>query len=64
MAQPIAVKCYLSTFRNEGIEIRRFLYKAMKNPTVNELKGKVKELYPQLRGEKFELMYLGRCVFG
>lgn len=59
MAKPISVKCYLSTFRNEGIEIRRFLYKDMNNPTVSQLKEKVKELYHQLRGEKFELMYLG-----
>lgn len=59
MAKPITVKCYLSTFRNEGIEIRRFIYKDVFNPTVSQLKVQVKELYPQLQGEKFDLMYLG-----
>ena len=59
MAKPIPVKCYLSTFRNEGIEIRRFQYKDIHDPSVNQLKEHVKGLYPQLRGEKFELMYLG-----
>ena len=59
MAKPIPVKCYLSTFSNEGIEIRRFQYKDIHDPSVNQLKEHVKDLYPQLRGEKFELMYLG-----
>lgn len=59
MARPITVKCFLSTFRNEGIEIRRFIYKDVFNPTVYQLKVQVKELYPQLQGEKFDLMYLG-----
>lgn len=59
---PMSVKCFLSTFRNEGIEIRRFLYKEAANPTVGQLKEKVKEVYRQLRGEQFELMYLGSIL--
>lgn len=58
-SKSMSVKCFLSTFRNEGIEIRRFLYKDVTVPTVGQLKEKVKELYRQLRGEQFELMYLG-----
>jgi len=49
-------------FRNEGIEIRRFLYKSSNDPTIQQLKDDVKQLYPQLRGEKFELMYLGELM--
>ena len=59
MAKPITVKCYLTTYRNEGIEIRRFQYIDIHWPTVNQLKEHVKKLYPQLRGEQIELMYLG-----
>ena len=69
MAKPITVKCFLSTFRNEGIEIRRFLYKNSNDPTISQLKDDIKLLYPQLREEKFELIYLGNfsritlCLF-
>ena len=61
MAKPITVKCYLTTYRNEGIEIRRFQYMDMHCPSVPQLKDHVKKLYPQLRGEQIELMYLGNA---
>lgn len=59
MAKPITVKCYLSTFRNEGVEIRRFLYKSTIDPSIEQLKKCVEQIYPQLRGQRFEVMYLG-----
>lgn len=63
MAKPITIKCYLTTYHNEGIEIRRFQYRDVHCPTITQLKDQVKKLYPQLRGEQIELMYLGKKVF-
>ena len=60
MAKPITVKCFLSTFRNEGIEIRKYLYTTSVDPTVSQMKDDAKVLFPQLRGERFELMYIGK----
>ncbi|EFX75304.1 hypothetical protein DAPPUDRAFT_323532 [Daphnia pulex] len=58
MAREIKVKCYLSTRSNEGIEIRRFVYKDVKDPSLKQLKDRARNLYHQLRGEHFELMYI------
>ena len=60
MAKPITVKCFLTSSRNESIEIRKYLYTNSVDPTVTQMKDDVKHLYPQLRGERFELMYLGK----
>lgn len=60
MAREIKVKCYLSTQSNEGIEIRRFVYKDDKDPSLKQLKDCARNLFHQLRGEHFELMYIGK----
>ena len=60
MAKPITVKCHLSTFVNEGVEIRKYLYTSSVDPTVSQMKDDVKLLFPQLRGERFDLMYMGK----
>lgn len=62
MAKPITVKCYLTTFRNEGIEIRRFRYADIEVPALQKLKEHIKGVFPQLVNNNFELMYLGRIV--
>ena len=60
MPKPITVKCHLSTFRNKGVEIRKYLYTSSVDPTVSQMKDDVKLLFPQLRGERFDLMYMGK----
>ncbi|XP_046447924.1 uncharacterized protein LOC124196758 [Daphnia pulex] len=58
MPRPIVVKCHLTTHKDEGIEIRRFLYPFIDIPTVAVLKDYVRTLYTQLKGEKLEFLYL------